>query len=207
MAKKKSNKVQAKATKKKFLEGMTQTLETKNNVQNSLLETGKDLIIGVVGGGFVGAAIGKPSLLIGIAITGTGHFMNNRLLTSLGMGMMASNGFQTKSLKGIEGVDGIEDMKERLNTYKKSFMEKTYFDKIKTLQKGKSKATDGFGEVQYFTYPQNLLEGANDDFEVLNRIENHIANQGLQQAQINGISEFEDFSQIAEVSDFQDGIY
>jgi hypothetical protein len=203
MAKKKS-KVQANAKKKKILQGFTQTLDTKSNVQNSLLETGKDLIIGVVGGGFAGAAIGKPSLLIGIAITGTGHFMNNRLLTSLGMGMMASNGFQSKSLKG---VDGVEDMKERLNTYKKSFLEKTYIDKIKTLQQGKTKATDGVGEVQYFTYPQNLLEGANDDFEILNRIENHIANQGLQLSQVNGITEFDTPSEIGQLNDFQEAIY
>jgi hypothetical protein len=206
MAKKKSN-VQAKATKKKFLAGMTQTLDTKNNIQNSFVETGKDLIIGVVGGGVVGAAIGKPSLLIGIAITGTGHFMNNRLMTSLGMGMMASNGFQTKGLKGVEGVDGIEDIKERINTYKKSFMEKTYLDKIKTLQKGKSKAVDGMGEVQYFTYPQNLLEGANDDYDILNRIENHIANEGMQRAQINGITEFENSSEANQVIEFEDAIY
>ena len=203
MAKKKS-KVQANAKKKKFLQGFTQTLDTKSNVQNSLLETGKDLIIGVVGGGFAGAAIGKPSLLIGIAITGTGHFMNNRLLTSLGMGMMASNGFQSNSLKGVDGVD---DMKERLNTYKKSFMEKTYIDKIKTLQKGKEKATDGVGEVQYFTYPQNLLEGATDEFDALNRIENHIANQGLQRSQITGITEFEGLDEIETLSEIQEAIY
>lgn len=203
MAKKKS-KVQANAKKKKFLQGFTQTLDTKSNIQNSLLETGKDLIIGVVGGGFAGAAIGKPSLLIGIAITGTGHFMNNRLLTSLGMGMMASNGFQSKSLKG---VDGVEDMKERLNTYKKSFLEKTYIDKIKAIQQGKTKATDGVGEVQYFTYPQNLLEGANDDFEILNRIENHIANQGLILSQVNGITEFDTPSEIGQLNDFQEAIY
>lgn len=203
MAKKKS-KVQANAKKKKFLQGFTQPLDTKSNVQNSLLETGKDLIIGVVGGGFAGAAIGKPSLLIGIAITGTGHFMNNRLLTSLGMGMMASNGFQSKSLKG---VDGIEDMKERLETYKNSFLEKTYVDKIKVLQKGKEKATDGVGEVQYFTYPQNLLEGVTDEMDALNRIENHIANQGLQRSQITGITEIEGLDEIEPLSNIQEAIY
>ena len=192
MAKKKS-KLQTNATRKKFLSKMTQSLDTKNNVQISLLETGKDLIVGVVGGGFVGAAIGKPSLLIGIAITGTGHFMNNRLLTSLGMGMMASNGFQTKSLKGVDEMDGVEEVKARINTYKTSFLEKTYFDKIKSLQKGKTATpTNGFGEVQYFTYPQNLLEGANDDLEVLNRIENHIASQGLQYSNVNGLDDIAD---------------
>lgn len=207
MAKKKSSKVQANAKKKKFLSGMTQTLNTKSNVQNSLLETGKDLVVGVVGGGFIGAAIGKPSLLIGIAITGTGHFMDNRLLTSLGMGMMASNGFQTKSLKGLDGANSIEEIKARINTYKTSFLEKTYVDKIKALQNGKTKGTDGFGDVQYFTYPQNLLEGANDELEALNRIENHIANQGLQQAQISGITGIEGLDDIGEIIDFQDGIY
>lgn len=203
MAKKKS-KVQAGAKKKKFLQSMSQPLNTKNDFKNSAIETGKDLIVGVVGGGFVGAGIGKPSLLIGIAITGVGHYMDNRLITSFGMGMMASNGFQNKSLKG---VNGIEDMKERLNTYKNSFMEKTYVDKIKALKQGKTKATDGVGEVQYFTYPQNLLEGATDEYDALNRIENHIANQGLQRSQITGITEFEGLDEIETLSEVQEAIY
>lgn len=202
MAKKKS-KAQANAKKKKFMQSITQPLNTKSNVQNSLIETGKDLVIGVVGGGFVGAGIGKPSLLIGIAITGVGHYMDNRLITSFGMGMMASNGFQSKNLKG---VNGVEDMKERLNTYKQSFMEKTYIDKIKALKQGKTKATDGVGEVQYFTYPQNLLEGATDDYEILNRIENHISNQGLQLSQVNGITEFDTSSEMGELN-YQEAIY
>jgi len=189
MAKKKTNRFNAKAKKSKVMAGIAQPLDTKGKPLNSLIETGKDLVIGVVGGGFVGAAIGKPSLLIGIVATGVGHYIDNRLLASLGMGMMASNGFQTKSVNGVEGMDGLEGAKERLEAYKNTFLEKTYFDKLKALQKGKTKATNAIGDVQYFTYPQNMLEGATDDYAMLNHIENQIANTGLQYSNMNGLEE------------------
>ena len=197
MAKKK-NRFKASATKNKMMAGNAQPLDTKGKPINSLLETGKDLLIGVVGGGFAGAAMGKPSLIIGIVTTGVGHYMNNRLLASLGMGMMASNGFQTKTVSGVDGLDGV---KERMKAYKDSFIEKTYIDKLKAIQAGKSKGTNGMGEVQYFTYPQNMLEGATDDFSLLNQIENQIANTGLQYSNVNGLDE------IGSMDDFSEAIY
>ena len=49
-------------------------------------------------GGFAGAAIGRPSLLIGLVASGAGHYLENKLLSSLGMGLMASNNFSTKTI-------------------------------------------------------------------------------------------------------------
>ena len=203
MSKRRKNNRQAKAQKKKLLSGLMQPLETKSNIQNTLVETGKDLLIGVVGGGFAGAAIGKPSLIIGVLSTGAGHFFKNRLLVSFGMGMMASNGFQSKSVKGVQGTQGIEGIKERMATYKNSFLEKTYIDKIKALASKDKQGTDGLGDVQYFTYPQNLLEGADDDLRALNLIEQQVMNHGLQTAQVSGLNDVGTLDAIT----FEEGIY
>src|SRR5437762_11592738 len=90
---KKKNRYAKKAKKKHFLSGMNGELPTKGNPKNTVLETGKDVLVGVLGGGLIGAAIGKPSLIVGIATTGVGHFTGNKLVQILGIGMMAASGF------------------------------------------------------------------------------------------------------------------
>jgi hypothetical protein len=180
----KQNKYQKKATKNQILSRITQPLPTNRNIANSAIETGKDLIIGVVAGGFTGAMIGRPSLLAGILVTGAGHYIDNRLLSTFGIGMMASNGFQSKGVQGVDGMEGLDGVKERVMAYKDNFLQKTYIDKVKSLTK--KKAISGLDDVQYFSYPDNLL-GSNDDFDALNRLENQIVNSGMKYAQVSGI--------------------
>lgn len=167
---KRRNRYQKKAKKKNFLGGMNGSLPTKGDAKNTMLETGKDVLIGVIGGGLIGAAIGKPSLLVGIVTTGAGHFSGNKLVQVLGLGMMAANGFQkTNSVSGLEGLDGIKD---RMKAFKESLTERLYVDKI---IKKKAGATNGFGELQYFTYPDTMGELA-----ALNDIEQQIADSAIQ---------------------------
>jgi hypothetical protein len=180
MAKKK-NRYQKKANKKNFLTHMNNGLDTKGNVKNTLLETGKDLLVGVIGGGIVGAAIGKPSLGIGILVTGVGHYTNNKLATIFGIGMMAANGFQKgNGVNGLEGLEGLEGVKERLQAYKVNFSEKLFLDKI---IKKKTGTVAGLGNVQYFTYPINEMNGG---LAALDYIESQIAESGVQQLQMAG---------------------
>jgi hypothetical protein len=169
-----------KKAQKASILGSMQGLPTKGNVKNTLLETGKDLLVGVIGGGLAGAAIGKPSLLIGLGITGTGHYFDNRLATMFGIGMMASNGFQNKSVNGLEGIEGI---KERLSAYKESFSEKLFIDK---LIKKKAESASGFGDLQYFNY-QNEINGDEDlrgDLAAFETIERQIEESGRQRMQM-----------------------
>jgi hypothetical protein len=173
------NRYQQNAKKKSFLAGMNEGLPTKGNVKNTLLETGKDLLIGVIGGGFIGAAIGKPSLIIGMAATGAGHFTNNKLVQLLGIGMMAANGFQSgKATNGLNGLDGVQ---ERLKAYKETFAEKVYLDKL-LKKNAKAAATNGFGAVQYFNYENEL----NGELASLDNIERQIEDSGMQHLQIAG---------------------
>jgi hypothetical protein len=171
-------------------------LPTKGNLRNSALQTGKDLLIGVIAGGFAGAAFGRPSLLIGLVASGAGHYLENKMLASFGMGMMASNNLSTKGLQGIndyqslEDVESLEGVKERLQAFKLSLAHRTYLDKIKALKLAKPTANNisGLDDVQYFSYPQNSIEGTNEDLALLNRIEHSIENASMNPANnINGL--------------------
>jgi hypothetical protein len=160
--------------------GITKGLPTKHNVKNTLLETGKNLIVGVVGGGIAGAAIGKPSLLIGLGITGLGHYFEQELATMFGIGVMAANGFQKQNLQGLSGMDGV---KERLEAYKDNFSEKLFIHLI-AKKKGKD-GTDGLGAVKIFNYKDDLAnmrkisDELQQELDNLDHIEKQIESSGL----------------------------
>lgn len=202
----------AKKAKKSSILGSMQSLPTKGNVKNSLLETGKDLLVGVIGGGLVGAAIGKPSLLIGLGMTGAGHFMDNRLATIFGIGIMASNGFQQKS---VDGLDGLEGIKDRIMAYKDSFSEKLFLDKLVKKDGG----TSGFGNLQYFNYQNEVNNdmALRGDYEMsghlaaLDNIERQIEESGFNRMQMTGSYDLEgaydlDGADDLEGADDMDGI-
>ena len=193
MAKKKGR-AAANAKNAKLLKSLNNKLPTKNSVKNSVLETVKD-IAGVVIGGFAGAAIGKPSLAIGIGLTGAGHFTNTPLLTSFGVGVMASNGFQGG--KGTDGLDGMDmaSVKERINNYKENLLQKTYIDKILPKKEEATKATNGIGDLQFFTHSNDYRSGitsGNDDFAGMNTIEENVIQSGMAHMRNNNIQGMDD---------------
>ncbi len=187
------NQYEKRSAKKSFLGSITETQETKGDIKGSLIETGKDLVIGVIGGGLVGAMIGKTSLLIGAAVTGIGHYTKNRLASIFGFGMMASNGFQPKTngVSGVENPDMLEGAKERAIAFKDSFSEKLFLDKILKKKEATPETTNGIGDVQYFTYPEEQSQlGASDiDLSVLDQIEQQVAQSAAnyRQQQMKGI--------------------
>ncbi|MBO9565550.1 MAG: hypothetical protein J7621_22425 [Niastella sp.] len=172
----KNNSYEKKAQRASFA-AMANGLDTKGNIKNTLIETGKDLLIGVIGGGLVGSAIGKPSLGIGILATGVGHYIDSRLLTLAGIGMMAANGFQTKTVSGTD--EGMEGIKDRVMAFKDSFSQKLYLDKI--LKKKDAASTAGFGNLQYFNYANEVAGLA-----ALNNVEDQIENSAMARLQMNG---------------------
>jgi hypothetical protein len=172
-----NNNSYAKKAEKAGFAAMANGLETKGSLKNTLIETGKDLLIGVIGGGLVGSAIGKPSLAIGIGVTGLGHFMGNRLISLAGIGMMAANGFQTKTVNGTD--DGMEGIKDRVMAFKDSFSQKLYLDKI--IKKKATAPVAGFGELQYFNYANEVAGLA-----ALNNVEEQIENSAMARLQMNG---------------------
>lgn len=198
--------------KNSLLGNITAEMETKGDGKASAIETFKDLVIGVVGGGLVGSAIGKYSLLAGAAVTGTGYYIKNKLVTSLGFGMMAANGFQKKedSVSGLDGeTAGLEGAKERVLAFKDTFSQKLFLDKL--VKKKPESGTNGVGEVQYFVYPNQNLEGKELDMSALERLENQVAQSGMEYGKHlqSGESEDESTGEIGEVGqiDLSEEIY
>jgi hypothetical protein len=178
---KKKNRYHKQAKRKHFLSGINEELPTKGNAKNTILETGKVILVGVLGGGLVGAAIGKPSLLVGIVTTGVGHYAGSKLVQLLGVGMMASSGFQKTNT--VSGLDGMEGIKERLKAFKGSISERLYLDKVLK----KAGITNGLGDLQIFNYPDNSMNG---NLAALNDIEEQIADSARQfQGQLIGEDE------------------
>ena len=174
---KKKNK-HASNAKKAHVLAIAQELDTKGNAKNSAIESVKDLVVGVVGGGLAGAAIGKPSLLVGLGTSLIGHYMGSSMATSFGMGMMASGGYQIgQGAVNGTGLTGLDGAKERMKAFGANIKQRLYIDKIiKPKETTKEEGTDGLGNVQYFKYPQTQEL----DMGSLDSIESEIARSGEQ---------------------------
>ena len=157
---KSKNKYQKKANKKTMLEGITSDLETKGDVKNTLIETGKDLLVGGIGGSLVGAVIGRLSLAIGAVVTGIGHYTKSRLTSMFGVGMMAGGAITPPTLAGQEDGDLMDGIKERATAFKDNLLHRTFLDKVLPPAQGapseeeqQSENDQQVGEIKYFVYP------------------------------------------------------
>ena len=105
----------------------------KANTKQSFIETGKNLGSGIVGM-VAGSAVGRYSLLVGAATIFSGAYYQKDWVTALGVGMVASNGWQggaPKNTNGIEGFqDEIENAKDRAISSLKALGKKFYIDKL-----------------------------------------------------------------------------
>lgn len=175
---KKKNSYEKKAQKKHLLEGINGE-KSKGDLKKTALETGRDILIGAVGGGLAGTVLGRSSFLVGIAVTGVGHYMGSNGAAAFGVGMMTSGGYHAVAgaISGTE-KEGFEGVKERMNAFKEEFKRKLFLDKIIKSKKNNQseEGTNGVGEIQYFTYPNGKeLEGADDHLNTLDRIEQQVA--------------------------------
>ena len=190
----KKNPYEKKAQKKELLEGIASD-HAKGSIKHSALETGRDMLLGAVGGGLAGAVMGRSSFLVGIAVTGVGHFMGSGGAAAFGVGMMASGGYQAVA-GAMNGTPkkGIEGVKERMTAFAGELKHKLFLDTIikpkKTAEEKTDETTNGMGEVQYFNYPQ--LSGEGDiDLSELERFEKKVADsaksfEAKQSAAVNG---------------------
>jgi hypothetical protein len=177
---KKKNSYVKKAQKKQLLEGVAAE-HAKGDLKKTAMETGRDILIGAVGGSLAGAVLGRSSFLVGIAVTGAGHYMGSNGAAAFGVGMMASGGYQAVAgaMNGTE-KEGFEGVKERMSAFKEEFKRKLFLDKIIKSKKPEDEKTDeqatnGMGEVQYFNYPNSKeLEGTEEHLKTLDRIEKQV---------------------------------
>lgn len=192
----KKNKYSKAARRKGFLNGLTAKMPTAGNAKNSGIELLKDLGMGVVGAG-VGVAMGKPSLLIGIGVTFLGHYTGSSLVSSAGIGMIASGGTKVVSdaVSGVEGMDGMEQVKTRLKAFGNNLKERLYLDKI-IKAKPKEEGTSGLGRVRYFKYPQAEVKEL--DMSGLDSIERDLeASAASYQRQMSGTNGIEGYDEVS----------
>lgn len=164
-------------------------VETKSDLKKTLAYTGRDILFGAIGGSLAGAVVGRSSLLVGIAVTGAGHYFGSPSAAMFGVGMMASGGYQSvnAAMNGVE-KDGIEGIKERFGNFKENIKRQLFLDKIMASKKTSEKSeeeesTNGVGEVQYFKHPGN----SELDFSEADRLEKQIEQSGKQYAQMKGL--------------------
>ena len=133
-----TNYYEKKAKKKGFLGEVTQELDTDESVKNSAIETGKDLLVGAVGGGIVGAMLGKFSLLAGVSVTFLSHYFKKhmgQLGRAFGIAMMSSGSFEVLPDKSVDGTEDkeqgmIEGVTERVMSFKDDISKRLFLDKI-----------------------------------------------------------------------------
>lgn len=168
-------KTKSKYKRKRALHGTEVAKTTGEKVKDSVVQTGKDLLIGVIGGGIAGAVIGKTSLLIGAGVTGYGHFAQKTMISTFGIGMMAASGFNAGT-NPTNGVDGFskEDITARIKSFKDSFTSKLFLDKI--IKKKTEESANGVGAVQYYEHPN---ENKELDFSALDRLQAQVVQSGI----------------------------
>lgn len=181
--------------RKKALSGTEASVaETKNNFKKTAVYTGRDILFGAIGGSIAGAVVGRTSLLVGIVVTGAGHFFGYPSAAMFGVGMMASGGYQTVStaMHGTE-KEGMEGLKERFGNFKENLKRRLFLDKIMPAKKTSTdKSTNGVGEVQYFDHAGEEVNGKKElDFSEANKLEQQIEQSGKDFSQMHGGSEEE----------------
>jgi len=151
-------------------------------MKDAATELGKDIVVGVIGGGVAGAALGRLSFLVGAAVSGVGHFAKSRLASALGLGMMASGTYQTVSGMNGKPAEGLEGVKERLLALKDDMKKRVFLDKVLKAKAPKTdeNGTNGLGQVQYFVYPNSEESMGELDMSALDKfheqIQNHATN-------------------------------
>jgi hypothetical protein len=175
----KKNAHAAAAKKKSLLGELDSEAVTKGNLKNTAIETGKMILLGVFAGGLGSAIIGKNSFGIGLLTAGIGHYTGNRIISIMGLGMMATSGVNRSS--GVSGLEGLDGVKERVMAFKEDLLDKTYLNRI--LPKSSTAASSkSVGALQYFNYPGDVSGHA----AALASIENQLLESGMQFQQNNG---------------------
>lgn len=170
-----------KAALKKALSG-TEDETTGAKVKDAATELGKDLVVGVIGGGVAGAVLGRLSFIVGAAVSGVGHYAKSRIASALGLGMMASGTYQAISGMNGKPAEGLQGVKERLLALKDDMKKRIFLDKVLKAKEKKDEKTDedgtnGLGQVQYFVYPNTEESMGELDFSQLDKFHLDIQNK------------------------------
>ncbi len=185
------------AQKRKFSE---EYFENKQAGPSPLKETGegllRDIAIGVIGGGLASAILGRYAFVLGLGITGYGHYSQNKMLSALGLGMMASGTFSALTGKHQDDKKSIsEQVTERVGAFRSEMKRKLWLDyferKKQTKQSGDPSVNGLQGKEQGFFTEQAMTDTSQQeeqraidpqDFPELNEAEKSYLEQKVDQA-------------------------
>lgn len=125
------------------LNGSPKTENEKSNkdkFKSTAEGLGRDLILGVIGGGLAGAILGRYSFVLGLGVAGLGHYSENKMLSALGLGMMATGTYQALTGKEQDPSKPLmEKVTERVEAFKSDFKRKLWIDKFNEKKEVKKK--------------------------------------------------------------------
>lgn len=142
-------------------------VKTKKDKFKSTAEgLGRDLLIGVIGGGLAGAVLGKYSFLLGLGVAGFGHYSESKAMTALGLGMMASGTFHALTGKDQDSKKPLmEKVSERVEAFKTDLKRKLWVDKFYEDKASKDKVnttTDNVSGIQSETTSKTETNASNN---------------------------------------------
>ena len=133
-----------------------------NKLLNTLKNTGKDVLVLLVGAA-AGAAAGKWGAALGVPLIAYGNHTNNQYARSAGGAMIVVSGYQAASPVnglgdtdyGVEGIDGLntQAITNRVTGYFNNWKEKLLFTGSKP-----SASVKGIGEMETY-YSANQVNG------------------------------------------------
>ncbi len=165
------------------------TDKAEGNVKSSGVQTLAH-IVSAVGGAALGAAVGRPSLFVSVPIIFAGKYLGQEYVTSLGAGM-AANVTTPKSVNGLNGVEGIQDLVspkaalERFKGYAKELKHAAYLGETPEIN----------------SYSHYLSESDSDVYQLPQH------NMSQLQKHMEGLADnLDDFDAYLEGEDEEDGI-
>lgn len=137
---------------------------TKDKFKSTAEGLGRDLLIGVIGGGLAGAVLGRYSFLLGLGVAGFGHYSESKTMTALGLGMMASGTFHALTGKDQDSKKPLmEKVSERVEAFKTDLKRKLWVDKFYENKASKDKTnttTDNVNGIQSETTTKTEKEAS-----------------------------------------------
>lgn len=124
----------------------------------------RDITIGVIGGGLASAILGRYSFVLGLGVAGYGHYSQNKMLSALGLGMMASGTFHALTGKDQDDKRSVgEKVTERVDAFKSEVKRKLWLDYFeqkkgkKQNQKNEVNETEELSGTQTFDHEEQLM--------------------------------------------------
>lgn len=155
--------------------------EGKQTGVSPLKQTGegllRDITIGVIGGGLASAILGRYSFVLGLGVAGYGHYSQNKMLSALGLGMMASGTFHALTGRDQDDKKSVgEKVTERVDAFKSEVKRKLWLDYFERKK----------GTIKKQTQNKNDEANENEEQEELNGTVYNHEEQILQQPEVKG---------------------